>query len=351
MMLPFTIDGHNDVLSKIAGSNAPDPLALFDAGTHDWHLDRPRMKAGGVLGGFFAIWGRSECDATDYDELMSSLEYDVPLPDELPQEVAMQRSVRLASYLIQLDQRGALHICRDAADLRRTCEAGEIGAIMHMEGAEAIGPDLLALDLFYAAGLRSLGPVWSRNNIFCDGVPFRFPASPDTGGGLTEIGRTLVVRCNELGVLVDLSHMTEAGYWDVAKTSDAPLVATHSCVHAICANARNLTDAQLRAVADRGGVVGLNYAAQFLRPDGQRDPDVSLDLVLAHLDHMIDVMGEDSVALGSDYDGATVPNGIDGVEKLPALLNAMEVHGYKRDRITKIANANWLRVLTDTWGG
>ncbi|WP_424830439.1 dipeptidase [Ruegeria sp.] len=351
MTLPFTIDGHNDVLSKIAGSNAPDPLALFDTGTQDWHLDRPRMTAGGVLGGFFAIWGPSEHDATDYDGLMSQPEYDAPLPDALPQEVAMQRSVMLASYLIQLEERGSLRICRNAAELKRSCETGEIGAIMHMEGAEAIGPDLLALDLFYAAGLRSLGPVWSRNNIFCDGVPFRFPASPDTGGGLTEAGRALVVRCNELGVLVDLSHMTEAGFWDVAKTSNAPLVATHSCVHAICPHTRNLTDAQLRTIADRGGVVGLNYAAQFLRPDGRRDPDIPLEQVLAHLDHMIDVMGEDCVALGSDYDGATVPRPIDGVEKIPALLSTMEAHGYKQDRITKIANANWLRVLADTWGG
>ncbi len=350
-MPPFAIDGHNDVLSKIAGSNASDPLALFCSGNGDWHLDRPRMKAGGLLGGFFAIWGPSENDTIDYDGLMAGATYDVPLPPELPQDAAMRRSVALASSLVQLEQRGALRICKNAAELRLTCESGEIGAIMHMEGAEAIDPDLKALDLFYAAGLRSLGPVWSRNNIFCDGVPFRFPGSPDTGGGLTEAGRSLVARCNTLGILVDLSHITEAGFWDVAETSDAPLVATHSCAHAICANSRNLTDAQLRVIGEKGGVVGTNYAAQFLRADGRRDPDVPLDQVLAHIDHMINVMGEDSVALGSDYDGATVPNALDGAEKLPALLNAMEVRGYKQDRITKIANGNWLRVLTDTWGG
>ena len=122
-----------------------------------------------------------------------------------------------------------------------------------MEGCEAIDADLAALETFYAAGLRSLGPVWSRNNIFGHGVPFAYPMDPDTGPGLTEAGKRLVKACNRLGIMIDLSHITEKGFWDVAKLSDQPLVASHSNVHAITPVARNLTDRQLDAMRESQG--------------------------------------------------------------------------------------------------
>lgn len=348
--LPFIIDGHNDVLSKLASVADTDAIGLFANGGTDWHLNREKMLSGGLLGGFFALWGPSDEDTSGYDAQMEQPAYDIPLPAPLDQDAALARGLHLTSLLLQLQEAGCLRICTSVQQIRQTCADGQIAAILHMEGAEAIGPDLRALDVFYAAGLRSLGPVWSRNNIFCDGVPFRYPSSPDTGAGLTEAGRALVQRCNALGIMIDLSHITEKGFWDVASLSNAPLVATHSCVHAICPHARNLTDKQLRAVADSGGVVGLNYATQFLRPDGKRTPDVPLDLMLQHLDHMINLMGDQAVALGSDYDGATVPRDLDGADRLPALLRAMQAHGYNEDRIARIAHENWLRVLTDVWG-
>ena len=129
-----------------------------------------------------------------------------------------------------------------------------------MEGCEAIDADLAALDVFYAAGLRSLGPVWSRNNIFAHGVPFAFPMSPDTGPGLTEAGERLVKECNRKGILIDLAHITEKGFWDVAKLSDQPLIASHSNAHTLTPVARNLTDRQLDAIRDSKGLAGLNYA-------------------------------------------------------------------------------------------
>ncbi|MEY8840506.1 dipeptidase, partial [Cribrihabitans sp. XS_ASV171] len=119
---------------------------------------------------------------------------------------------------------------------------GRMAAIFHIEGAEAIDPDLHMLDVFHAAGLRSLGPVWSRPTLYGHGVPFRFPSGPDTGAGLTDLGLRLVRRCNELGIMLDLSHLNEAGFWDVARQSSAPLVASHSNAHAICPHSRNLTD-------------------------------------------------------------------------------------------------------------
>src|SRR5206468_1669749 len=128
-----------------------------------------------------------------------------------------------------------------------------------MEGAEPIAPDLSNLERWYDRGLRSIGLVWSRANAFAEGVPFRFPSSPDTGPGLTDAGRELVRACNRLGILVDLSHLNEAGFWDVAGISDKPLVATHSNAHAICPASRNLTDKQLAAIKESDGMVGLNY--------------------------------------------------------------------------------------------
>src|SRR5690606_31073650 len=125
---------------------------------------------------------------------------------------------------------------------REAMQNGAVAAIFHIEGAEAIDTDLATLDVLHAAGLRSLGIVWSRSNAFGHGVPFRFPATPDIGPGLTDAGKDLVKACNRLKILVDLSHLNEKGFRDVAAISDAPLVASHSNVHAICEHARNLTD-------------------------------------------------------------------------------------------------------------
>ncbi|MCB0016087.1 MAG: dipeptidase, partial [Anaerolineales bacterium] len=181
------------------------------------------------------------------------------------------------------------------------------------EGAEAIDPDFHALDVLYAAGLRSLGPVWSRPTIWGEGVPFRYPSTGDIGAGLTEDGKRLVKRCGEMGVMIDLSHLNEKGFWDVAELSPKPLVATHSNAYELCPHARNLTDEQLDAVKASDGMVGLNFAAGFLRADGQMRADVPLGQMIAHLDHMIGRMGEDHVGLGSDFDGAVIPEAIGDV--------------------------------------
>ncbi|MFA7461063.1 MAG: membrane dipeptidase, partial [Trueperaceae bacterium] len=207
-----------------------------------------------------------------------------------------------------------------------------------------------ALDVYHAAGLRSLGPVWSRPTLFAEGVPFAFPASPDTGPGLTPHGRALVKRCNELRIMIDLSHMNEKGFWDVAALSDAPLVATHSNVHAICPSPRNLTDEQLEAVRASGGVVGLNFATGFLDEGGSREPDLPLEVMVRHVDHLVDKLGPDGVALGSDFDGAGISDEIGDVTGVQRLLEALRAAGYDQATLEKIAYGNWLSVLERTWG-
>ena len=154
---------------------------------------------------------------------------------------------------------------------------GIIAGILHMEGAEAIDDRPRRAAPFHAMGLRSLGPVWSRPTIFGHGVPFAFPSSPDTGDGLTEAGKRLVLACNELKIMIDLSHINEKGFNDVARLSDAPLVATHSNAHAVTPSSRNLTDRQLAMIRDSGGMVGLNFATSFLRRDGRQSAEMGWD--------------------------------------------------------------------------
>jgi membrane dipeptidase len=180
-------------------------------------------------------------------------------------------------------------------------------------------------------------------------VPFRYPSTGDTGPGLTDLGKELIKVQNHFNMVIDLSHLNEAGFWDVAKLSDAPLVATHSNAHAICPHARNLTDKQLAAIRESEGMVGLNFACAFIRPDGQMRSDVTLDDMLQHLDHLIEHVGEDGVGIGTDFDGALVPEPIKDVVGFKVLRAAMREHGYGEELMTKLCHGNWLRVLEKTF--
>jgi membrane dipeptidase len=350
-MIPV-FDGHNDLLLRML--RAPDRReAIWLTGEGKGHLDLPRMKAGGFAGGFFAVYIPSPQapDAPDFEAIMDHPPYDLPLPPPMGLAEAAPVALAMAGHLLWMERTGTLAICRTVAEIRAAMAAGRIAAVLHMEGAEAIGADLDALHVWHAAGLRSLGPVWSRPTVFGHGVPFRFPSGPDTGPGLTEAGKRLVAECNAPKIMLDLSHLNESGFNDVAALSDAPLVATHSNAHAVTPSARNLTDRQLDVIAASDGMVGLNFATVFLRPDGKRSPEMGWEPVMAHLDHLIGRLGEDRVGLGSDFDGATLPKGIGDVTGLPALQAAMAAHGYGAALIRKISHENWLALLERVWGG
>ena len=318
------IDGHNDLVLRRFNGELPK------------HLDLDEARAAGFAGGFFALYIPSPHDGPDPDA-----PYAVPLPEPIPFEEATAVAERLYETLQALPVRFAT----SAADFTE----GEVTAIVHMEGAEAIAPDLSNLESWYARGLRSIGLVWSRPNAFAEGVPFHFPGSPDTGPGLTAAGRELVGACNRLHILVDLSHLNEAGFWDVARLSDEPLVATHSNAHALCPSSRNLTDAQLDAVRDSGGVVGVNFAVPFLRADGRRAPDeTGVDEIVRHAAYFAERMGIDHVAFGSDFEGAVMPGELGGAGGLPKLVEALRAR-FDGDAVEKITHRNWLRVLDATW--
>jgi membrane dipeptidase len=326
-------DGHNDVLSRLLeDSPVGDSRPFFERSTHG-HIDLPRAREGGFAGGLFSVY----------------IPGDAGLPVELghAQQVALQQIGLL--YRLQREASGALTVVRTASDLHGALDAGVLAAVIHMEGAEPIDPRLHVLEVFYQAGLRTLGPVWSRPNAFGEGVPYRFPHSPDTGPGLTDEGFALVRACNELGIALDVSHINEQGFWDIARTSRAPLIASHSNAHALTPSTRNLTDRQLDAIRDSGGIVGVNFYTGFLRPDGERNEDTPISLIVDHVRYLVDRMGAEHVGFGADLDGALIPREVGDVAGLPKVIAALRESGYDEPTLRSLGYQNWLRVLSGTW--
>jgi membrane dipeptidase len=340
---PPVFDGHNDVLTS-------DDHGSIADGRSGGHLDVPRMRAGGVRGGIFAVFTRSDGGAREVQVSRDDgvLEFE-PAP-RVEHTVAAADASAVAGRLLALERSGHVRLARGAADLdRAAADDGPPVAVLHLEGAEAIDPGLEALDLWYGAGLRSIGPVWSRPNAFAHGVPFISPSSPDTGPGLTDAGRALVRRCAELGILLDVSHLNEAGFWDLAGLDVGPIVATHSGVHSLCPTSRNLTDAQLDAIGGSGGLVGIVFAVPFLRTDFADDPDTPISLIAEHARYVADRIGVAHVALGSDYDGATIPAPLGDVAGTPKLLSALRGAGFSEAEVARIAWDHWRRVLGEWW--
>jgi membrane dipeptidase len=341
-------DGHNDSVHKIR-EYRPDGID-FLVGAPTGHLDLPRARAGGFAGGFFAMWAAPEQPAKN-DLTTGPTSYRVSMAEPLDPAYALGETRRQLAALLALEARseGHIRIARNVAEIDAARASSALAMVLHIEGADAFGPDLRELAEFHAAGLRSLGLVWSRPNIFGHGVPFAYPSSPDTGPGLTPLGMDLVCECNRLGVMIDLSHLNERGFWDVARLSTAPLVATHTCAHALCPSARNLTDRQLDAIRDSDGVVGVNMSVPDVRPDGHSDADTPLEMLVRHYVYLVERIGIDRVAIGSDFDGATIPDAIGDASGLPNLIAALRTHGFDDAALKKIAYDNWMRVLRLTW--
>ncbi len=341
-------DGHNDTILRIR-----DGSTKFFEENAEGHIDLPRARRGGLAGGFFAVWVPDEAVTVDSSSPTTS-PYNDPntLPPMMSTESAQHYALSSLGQLLRLEREsnGEVTIVRTVDELRTAIENGTFALELHFEGAEPIDTDLDALEVFYAAGIRSIGLVWSRSNLFGHGVPFQFPGSPDSGPGLTDAGKALVKRCNELGIMLDVSHLNEKGFWDLAKISTAPIVATHACAHAMCPSTRNLTDKQLDAVKDSDGIVGLNFHVGFLHPEGSRDPnDTTVQTMADQLDYLVDRIGIDRVALGSDFDGAQMPGDLKDSAGLPVLIEALRGRGYDEESLLKIGYKNWLRVLGSTW--
>jgi len=303
MALPV-FDGHNDVLLE--------ERSFADA-SEAGHLDRARAREGGFAGGFFAIFTPHPGGYAPDGEPEPPVEH----------ELAIGHTFRAMRKLLDLERAGVLRIAREPDDL---VLGGDVVAVMHIEGAEAVDAELELLPALHAFGLRSLGITWSRPNAFGHGV--------GDDRGLTAAGRALVRACEELGILVDLSHLSERGFWDVAEMTQRPLVVTHACAAALVDHPRNLADAQLDAVRDSGGVVGICFHHEFAGP---RRTDIA-----RHIDYVATRIGPQHVALGSDFDGAEMPEGLRGAQDLPLVLDDL---GWGEPELRLLASENFLRVL------
>jgi membrane dipeptidase len=340
-MIP-TFDGHNDTLLVLL----EHPERDFGQRLEEGHVDVVRAREGGLVGGIFAMFTPARAVAPAATPAAAPAAPALPPAPQGPVEGdhALRTTLRMFALLRRLEAAGHLRVCLGADDVEAAMAAGVLAAVPHIEGAEAV-VDLEVLEALHALGLRSLGPVWSRPNAYATGVPFAFPGSPDVGTGLTAAGRELVAACDRLRIVLDVSHLNEAGFWELLARSERPVVASHSNVHALSASPRNLTDAQLDALAERDGLVGLNFACGFLREDGRHDADTPLETMVRHLDRLVERMGETRVGLGSDFDGATIPRAIGDASGLPRLFDALRAHGWDDELLARAAHRNWLDLL------
>lgn len=352
---PPIFDGHNDtVLSMVKTGRS------FFERSEAGHIDLPRAREGGLGGGFFAVYIPDPAPpAEDVRSKSSTLESSMnryadesTWPEPMPLDYAEAQAVELLGRLLHVVNAsdGQVTAVRTAAELQACLDRGTFAMLLHFEGAEPLDPDGRALETFYAAGVRSVGLTHSRRNRYATGVPFKFPSSPDTGAGLTDLGRALVRQLNARRVMIDLSHINEKGFWDVAKISTAPLVCTHSNAHALSPSARNLTDRQMDAIKDSGGIAGLNFHVGFLREDGGRSAETPISRMAEHIEYMAERMGIDHVGLGSDFDGATMPADLRDAAGLPRLMAALRARGHTDGDLVNLAHGNWVRVLRQTWG-
>jgi membrane dipeptidase len=318
---PPIIDGHEDFITAIPRQER-DFLEESDKG----HVDLPRARRGCLGGTFVSIF------LTDQQAELNAVGYAIKEMDD---------------YLRICDRsEGQVRAVRSVAELDAALDEGAFAGIVHFEGADPISCSLKELRVFYEAGLRSLGVTWSRPTIFGYGVMFR---GPQPEKGLTDAGFALVEECNRLGVLLDVSHLNPAGFWDLARATQRPFVATHSSVKAISPHVRNLDDDQITMIAEKDGTIGINFANSFLRPDMGRDEDTPLELVVSHFEHVIHLVGDRHVSFGSDYDGTGVPRDLYDAAQLPVLLREFKRRGWSDDRIERVCNGNFRRVLGAVW--
>jgi membrane dipeptidase len=291
-------------------------------------VDLPRAAKGGLGGCFTSIF------LTNEQAEMAAVDY------------AMQEMNDV--FAIADRAGGRFRVCRTAQEVRQVLDEGAFASVFMFEGADPISYSLKELRVFYEAGLRCLAPVWSRSNIFAHGVRF---GDAQVEGGLTAAGRDLVRECNRLGIILDVSHINPAGFWDMIEESKSRIVATHSSVKALSPHVRNLDDEQIRAIAEKGGTIGINFSNMFLRPDMQREAtDTELEVIVAHFDYVVNLAGDEHVSFGTDFDGTQVPACVRDATGLPLVLRALKARGYSDDRIERICNGNWLRVMREVWG-
>ncbi len=323
-MLPF-IDMHCDTL-RVCLDGERDIFSLPDR-----MLDIERMAAAGQAAQFFAVFFRPGGE---------TLPDGAPLPAD-DEFFEMHRKLLLDSAAAHAD---CFALARSAQDIERNRAEGKVSALLTLEDGRAVRGELERIRWFYERDVRVITLTWNGENCFGS------PNSADArvmGRGLTDFGMQAVEYMNELGMLVDVSHLSDGGFWDVARISKKPFAATHSNCRALASHTRNLTDEMIRALADHGGAAGLNYFPPFLSPDPEERRSRVEDMC-RHVLHMLKVGGEDCIALGSDFDGIYGELEIASPSDVPELFAALEKAGLTPRQLEKFAYGNVMRVLRES---
>jgi len=291
----------------------------------------PRMRRGGVNASNMIVGGDTLASGKTMDEVLEALCYFQEELAELPDVVA----------------------AASVAEIEAAFRSGKIAVFFGLEGAGPLGTRITNLRMAYQLGVRLVQPTWNARNLIADGCKEEV-----SGGGLTSYGREFIREMNRLGMIIDLSHLSERGVEDILAVSSQPVVWTHSNCRALCDHPRNITDEVMKRVADKGGMIGVVFYPLFLRTDGKWP---NIDDVLRHIDHMLKVVGEDHIGLGPDFINFSpelihqppipcYPERLESVDDLPNLTVAMMRHGYKENTMEKIMGRNFLRVAKDIWG-
>ena len=359
----FLLDSHCDaplMLSKGADFGKKVEQGYVPGKFPITHIDYPRMKKGGVNGSFFAIYTSNSLT-----------------PDEATRR-AFELTCKVYDSIEQNPDTVAL--TTTSAQARRNAKNGLISIFLGMENGAPIQNDLSLLRMFYRLGVRYLTLTHAGSNQICDSCTSKEPV----WHGVSPFGREVIEECNRLGILIDVSHISDESFWDVIKYSKAPVVASHSCCRALCNHPRNMTDDMIKALAEKGGVIQINFFPKFIsdeygkalnglddqfdaadyawRPDrGNPElqkrlkevteayaavPRPSYKVVVDHIEHVINLVGVKHVGIGSDFDGIEFgPEGLEDISKMQKIIIELRKRGYSDSDIRQIAGANFLRVL------
>jgi len=285
------------------------------------HVDIPRLMDGGVDCQVFAV--SSSRERTPPNPLRTALEMIDVFHRECERNVETIVPVTCHREIVE------------------AVDGGRVAAMLSIEGADVIEGELGMLRVFHRLGVRMVGLVHSLRNLLADGVTDR-----RTGGGLSELGVEAMEEMDRLGVIVDISHINDAGFWDVMEVARGPVIASHSNCRAVCDHPRNMTDEMVVTMAEGGGVMGMNFAPSFVHPTKP-----SVETLVDHIDHVVALVGPDHVGLGSDFDGIpSTPVGLEDVTMMPRITSELLRRGYGEDDIRKILGGNHLRLIKQTIG-
>jgi membrane dipeptidase len=317
------VDAHSDVFCDVARRRL-----LGESGVLQ-RLHVPAWRAGGV------------------DVVVTTLYTE---PEHKPDRALRRAVTMLGAALNDIAESPEVALCRTRGEIDTALADGRIAFVLAMEGGEPVQDGIESLRVFYELGVRVFGFTWNQRNQLAEGV-----GEERAGGGLTELGRAMVAEANRLGILLDVSHLSVKSFWDMLEVSVQPLIASHSNAKALCGHRRNLDDDQIRALAERGGLIGINGVAAFIDDDPQQ---ASLERMLDHLDYVANIAGVERVALGPDFvdylrvgpgaearEDIDYPAGFENITALPNVTAALLRRGYDEQAIRGILGGNMLRML------